>query len=133
MLKFALKLDGVASIGIGLLMLVLRPALGFPTAFLIGVGAVAVAYGCFAFWLGTRELPDRKLVQLVLAFNALWVADSVLVAEVGWFPLSTLGVVLTLAQAVGVVGFLVLQVMGARATYGSALGTPRRSQHPVAP
>ena len=131
MLKFALKLDGVASFAIGLLMAALRPEIGLPESFLIGVGAFAVLYGVFAFTLGTRERPDRRLVQLVVVCNVLWVADSV--ATLFLHPVTVLGEVLVIAQALGVVGFIVLQVMGLRATYGSARGTRPRSQHPVAP
>ena len=133
-MKFALKLDGIASGALGLLALLIRPAVGFPQAFLIGIGAFLVCYGTFAFWLGTRPSPDRRLVLLVIVGNALWVADSVVALE--WFPLNGWGVALTIAQALAVAGFIALQVIGLRrfnsSASGSGPGTRPRSPHPAA-
>jgi hypothetical protein len=129
MLKFALKLDGVASFGLGLLTLLIRPEVGMPVAWQIGLGSFCVVYGAGVFFLGTRPTPDRRIVLLVIIGNTVWALDSILAAELKWFPLTGLGVALVLAQGLAVAGFAVLQFVGLRRE-GSATGrgTPPRSR-----
>ncbi|SES34798.1 hypothetical protein SAMN04488000_12346 [Lentzea albida] len=114
MLKFALKLDGVASFALGLLTLLIRPEVGMPVAWQVGLGSFCVVYGVGVFFLGTREVPDRRIVLLVIIGNAVWAADSVLTATLDWFPLTGVGVALVLAQGLAVLGFAVLQAVGLR-------------------
>jgi len=111
-LRFALGLDGVASGGLGLLALLVDAPLGLPRGLVIGLGAFLVAYGAGVFLLGTR--PVRPLVGVVVIGNFVWVVDSFLTAFAGWFPVTGLGVFLIVAQAVAVLGFIVLQVIGLR-------------------
>ncbi|GHH45886.1 hypothetical protein [Lentzea cavernae] len=131
MLKFALKLDGVASFALGLLTLLIRPEVGIPAGWQIGLGSFCVLYGAGVFFLGTRAVPDRRIVLLVIIGNAVWAADSVLTATLEWFPLTGTGVVLVLAQGLAVLGFAVLQAVGLRsAASASGLGTrPRPRSH----
>lgn len=112
LLRFALRLDGVASGGLGLLALVLDLPTGLPRGLVIGLGAFLVAYGVGVFLLGLR--PIRPLVAVVVIGNAVWVLDSFLTAFAGWFPVTGLGVFLIVAQAVAVMGFITLQVLGLR-------------------
>src|ERR1700754_2510136 len=99
MLKFALKLDGVASFTMGVLALLTRPEIGLPTGWLIGIGVFFVVYGVGVFSLGMRSLPDRRMVLLVIIGNAVWGVDSILAAELKWFPFTDAGVGLVLMQA----------------------------------
>ncbi|MEO6082528.1 MAG: hypothetical protein ABIQ18_05410 [Umezawaea sp.] len=119
LLRFALKLDGVASAGLGVLALPFGAELGLPV---IPLGIFLLAYGAGVFFLGTR--PNHTLVKVVILGNLLWVVDSVLAAELGWFGITTLGTWLVLAQAVVVVGFVVLQVMGLNAASRQPRTTP---------
>ncbi|MFD9703673.1 hypothetical protein [Lentzea sp. NPDC059081] len=129
MLKFALKLDGVASFALGLLTLLIRPEVGIPVGWQIGLGSFCVVYGVGVFFLGTRAVPDRRIVLLVIVGNAVWALDSVLTAELEWFPLTGLGVALVLAQGLAVLGFAVLQAVGLRtAASATGHGTPPRSR-----
>ena len=128
MLKFALKLDGVASSLLGLLTVLIRPEVGMPTGWQIGLGLFCVVYGVLVFALGTREVPDRRIVLLVVIGNLAWALDSVLTAELKWFPLTGVGVALVLAQGLAVLGFAVLQFIGLRsATSATGRGTRPRS------
>ncbi|NUT93451.1 MAG: hypothetical protein HOY78_15660 [Saccharothrix sp.] len=111
-LRFALKLDGVASGGLGLLALLIDAPLGLPRGLVLGLGAFLVAYGVGVFVLGTR--PVRALVGVVVVGNFVWVVDSFLTAFAGWYPVTGLGVFLIVAQAVSVLGFITLQVIGLR-------------------
>ncbi|ROP40568.1 hypothetical protein [Saccharothrix texasensis] len=112
LLRFALKLDGVSSGGLGLLALLLDLPTGLPRGLVIGLGAFLVAYGVGVFLLGLR--PIRPLVAVVVIGNSVWVLDSFLTAFAGWFPVTGLGVFLIVAQAVAVLGFITLQVLGLR-------------------
>ncbi|HEX7307041.1 hypothetical protein [Lentzea sp.] len=131
MLKFALKLDGVASFALGLLTLLIRPEVGVPVGWQIGLGSFCVVYGLGVFFLGTRAVPDRRIVLLVIIGNAVWALDSVLTAALGWFPLTGPGVALVLAQGLAVLGFAVLQAVGlSRAGSANDRGTrPRPRSH----
>ena len=132
MLKFALKLDGVASFGLGLLTLLIRPEVGMPVGWQIGLGSFCVVYGLGVFFLGTRAVPDRRIVLLVIIGNVVWALDSILTAELKWFPLTDLGVALVLAQGLAVLGFAVLQFTGLRrAESATGPGTRPRSQSPA--
>ncbi|MFS8103177.1 hypothetical protein LFM09_39220 [Lentzea alba] len=129
MLKFALKLDGVASFTMGVLALALRPEIGLPMPWLVGVGIFFVAYGVGVFSLGMRSVPDRRMVLLVIIGNTVWGVDSVLTAELKWFPLTDAGVGLVLMQALAVFVFAALQFAGLRrAGSVSDRGTRPRSR-----
>lgn len=129
MLKFALKLDGVASFALGLLTLLVRPEVGMPTGWQIGLGLFCVVYGVGVFALGTRTAPDRRIVLLIIIGNLVWGVDSILTAELKWFPLTDAGVALVLAQGLAVLGFAVLQFIGLRsAASATDRGTRPRSR-----
>jgi hypothetical protein len=112
LLRFALKLDGVGSGGLGLLALLIDLPLGLPRGLVVGLGVFLVAYGIGVFLLGVR--PVRPLVAVVVIGNSLWVVDSFLTAFAGWFPVTGLGVFVIVAQAFAVVCFIALQVLGLR-------------------
>jgi uncharacterized membrane protein YvlD (DUF360 family) len=129
MLKFALKLDGVASFALGLLTVLIRPEVGMPTGWQLGLGLFCVVYGVLVFALGTRATPDRRIVLLIIIGNLVWGADSILTAELNWFPLTDAGIAMVLVQGIAVIGFAVLQVVGLRrAGSASDHGTPQRSR-----
>ena len=111
-LRFALKIDGVGSGGLGLLALLFDLDTGLPSGLVTGLGVFLVAYGVGVFLLGVR--PIRPLVAVVIIGNSVWVLDSFLTAFAGWFPVTGLGVFLIVAQAIGVMGFIALQVLGLR-------------------
>ncbi|MEU3650818.1 hypothetical protein AB0E59_46210 [Lentzea sp. NPDC034063] len=128
MLKFALKLDGVASFALGLLTLLIRPEVGMPVGWQIGLGSFCVVYGAGVFFLGTRAVPDRRIVLLIVIGNLVWGLDSILTAELKWFPLTDSGVALVLAQGLAVIGFAALQFAGLkRAGSATDRGTQPRS------
>ena len=128
MLKFALKLDGVASFALGLLTVLVRPEVGMPVGWQIGLGLFCVVYGVGVFTLGTRANPDRRIVLLVIIGNLVWGLDSILTATLDWFPLTGVGIALVLAQGLAVIGFAVLQFIGLRAASASDRGTQPRSR-----
>ena len=67
-------------------------------------------------WLAAhpQTLPAWAAVEL----NLLWVVGSVGLVAAGWLPLTVLGTVFVLAQAVGVLSFVALQMLGLRRAGG---------------
>ena len=128
LLRLALKLDAVASGALGTLLLVtatvLDDLLGIPLALLVPVGLFLLAYAAFVWIVGTRRRINRTAAWTVVALNLVWVADSVVVVLAGPFPLTGLGVIFILAQAVAVLLFADLQFLGLRRA--------RRAARPVA-
>jgi len=116
LLRFALKLDGVASGGLGLLALAgagaLDGPLGIRSAALAAFGAFLLVYGLGVYLIGTRRRISPALVWTVIAGNLVWTVLSLAAATAD--PLTGLGAALVVAQAVAVVGFAGLQVAGVR-------------------
>ncbi|RNL65364.1 hypothetical protein EFK50_05240 [Nocardioides marmoriginsengisoli] len=116
MLNLALRLDVLASGGLGLLLLVLTgPAedeLGMPVGFTVGAALVMIGWAGFVAWVSAR--PSRGLVTEVVALNLVYVAASVLVAVSGWVDLTDLGVAFVLLQGLAVLGLTVWQFLGLR-------------------
>jgi len=118
MLRFALRLDAVASAMIGLLTLIgaspVSTWVGAPSAAVFAAGAFMLVYGVAIGWLSTRGRLDARLVWAVIVGNLVWVVDSVLLAGSDWIHPGTLGSVLLLGQAVAVAAFAQLQYLGLR-------------------
>lgn len=56
-----------------------------------------------------RPVPSRAAASCVVAEKALWVAESLLILDAGWFVPAQLGVAVVLAQALFVGGLTELQ------------------------
>ena len=75
-----------------------------------GGGSVTIegkdfADAMFLIWLGSCEQISRLLVWLVLAINALWVIDSLVLLVSGWIAPNLLGHVFVIGQALLVLLF----------------------------
>ncbi len=110
LLRFALKADGVGAAALGALAMPFGTELGLPV---IPIGIFLLALGAGIFFVGVH--PRRTLVKIVILVNLLWVVDSVLTAELGWFGITALGTWLVLAQAVVVAGVVVLEAVALNA------------------
>lgn len=115
-LRTMLRLDALASGGVGVLLLVLlNPAedeLGLPVALSVTVGVLLLGWAGFVGWLAQR--PSRPLVTEVIALNLGYVVASVVFAFADWVALTDLGVAFVLVQAVAVLGFAGGQILGLR-------------------
>ena len=111
----ALKLDALGSgtMGAALLVLptVLDGVLGVSAAFLAALGAFLVVYALALVVLARAGAPTRAAVA-VIAGNCAWIVASVLTVASDWLTLTTVGNVVTLAQAAAVVLFVALQLKG---------------------
>ena len=118
LLRFALRLDGVASIGVGLVVCLglsaTAHALGAPPALMLGTGLFCVAYGAVAFWLGSRPYLRSAPIRAIAIGNGLWAAGSIWLGFSGWLVPTEVGLALLLAQAAAVGLFALLQFLGLR-------------------
>jgi hypothetical protein len=119
LLRRALQLDAAAS-GATALLLALGAAplsgpLALPEGLLRGAGVALLPFVALLGVLVARGRAARPTLKAVVAVNALWAADSVLLLLTGWVHPSALGVAFVLAQAAAVGGFAVLQAAGLRA------------------
>ena len=118
-LRRALLADAAVSGATGLLMLLaaepLADLLRLPAALLRYAGLVLLPFAAFVAWLATREgAAPRPLVWAVIATNALWAVDSVVLLLTGWIAPNGLGVAFVIAQALVVAAFAELQYLGLR-------------------
>ncbi|ATE56953.1 hypothetical protein [Actinosynnema pretiosum] len=112
LLRSALVLDGAGSAACGALLPLVPLDLGLPRPLLLALGAFLLGYGACAFLAG--RTPTRARALAVIAFNTAWVAASALVVASGWFPLTTAGLVVLVAQALAVAAVTALQAVGLR-------------------
>ena len=118
LLRLALKLDAVVTGANGAAYLAaagpLSDLLGLSEALLRGAGAFLLVYAAFVWIVGTRREIPRGAVFAIVAGNAIWAVDSVVMAIAGWGDATTAGTVWILLQAVVVAGFAELQLTGLR-------------------
>ncbi|HYE00911.1 MAG TPA: hypothetical protein VEH84_16125 [Alphaproteobacteria bacterium] len=117
-LRLALLGDAAASGAAGLLMAAgagpLAGPLGLPEELLRYAGLALLPYAALVARLGTRPDPARGAVWAVIAVNACWAADSLLLLLSGWVAPTALGTAFVLAQAAVVAAFAVAQHAGLR-------------------
>jgi hypothetical protein len=122
-LRTALRLDALASGGLGALLLatagLLDEPLGLPVGLTLAVGGVLLVWSGLVGWISVGA--SESLAKEVVAGNVVWVAASVAFAVSGWVELTGLGVAFVVAQAVAVAGLTCLQWAGLRSQRTPAL------------
>lgn len=132
-LRLVFRLDAVATGAVGVLVLLAagivvgdgRPfvaLLGTPLSLLVPVGLFLMVYAGFVWIIGSRRLVSGSACWAAVAINAACVVGCVVVVAAGWFPLTALGVVFVLVQAVAVALFAGLQFIGLRRRRPAVLG-----------
>ncbi|RKH55736.1 hypothetical protein [Corallococcus aberystwythensis] len=118
LLRRALLLDGVASGAMGLLMAgaagPLGPLLGLEPGLLRAAGLGLIPFALLLGYLASRDTLPSWPVWFVVAVNALWVVDSVLLMTHGPTAPTGLGVAFVSAQALAVALFAALEYAGLR-------------------
>lgn len=118
MLRKVLYADSVVSGGAGLLLLAaggpLGDAFGLSATFLRVVGVSLLPWFALLIYAATRPAPPRLLVAGIIGVNLLWVAGSVLLLVSGWVDPTGLGIAFVIAQALAVLAFADLQILGLR-------------------
>lgn len=117
-LRRVLLADAAACVATGLLMLLgagfLESLLGLPGALLKYAGFVLLPFAALVGYVATRERLPRAAVWIVIASNALWTVDSILLLWSGWVEPTSLGTAFVVAQAVIVGVFAELEYFGLR-------------------
>jgi len=120
LLRTALKLDAAVTALNGAAYLIgaalLEDLLGLPPNPLRAIGAFLVVYGAIVWYVGTRPQISRRAAWAVVAVNAVWAVDSVVVAAFGWGVPTAAGTGWIVLQALVVGGFAVLQRTGLKLT-----------------
>jgi hypothetical protein len=118
LLRTALKLDAVVTGANGAAYLVaagpLSHLLGLGETLLRATGAFLLVYAALVWIAGSRREIARGAVYAIVAANAIWALDSVVVALTGWGDPTTAGTVWIVLQAVVVAAFAQLQLTGLR-------------------
>lgn len=111
-----LRLDAVASGGLGVVLLAagwaIDEPLGLPTALTAAAGAFLVLWTAALLVISRKPELNRTAVTEVVLVNAAWVVASV--GAVFLLELTGLGIAFTLAQAAVVAGFAELQTSALR-------------------
>jgi len=117
-LRRSLLADAVVTFATGLLLALGAPALsallGLPEALLRWAGVSLLPFAGLVALLARRQSAPRTAVLAVVAYNALWALDSVLLLALGWVSPTLLGSAFVVAQALAVAGFAFLQYAGLR-------------------
>jgi hypothetical protein len=118
LLRKALTADAIVTGLAGLVMALgavpLSTRYGLPVGLLRWAGLICLPFAVFDAWLGTRTRLQRPAVFFVVACNALWALDSVLLLLSGWVEPTTLGTVFVIVQAVATAVFAELEFVGLR-------------------
>jgi len=117
-LRLALVADAAVSGFTGLAMIlgagIVDGLLGLPASLLHYAGLSLIPFAAVVGLIATREQLSRPAVWAVIAYNALWAVDSIVLLAGGWFTPTLLGYAFTVAQAVVVAAFAELQYVGMR-------------------
>lgn len=117
-LRRVLALDAVLSAVMGVVMVLavapLSSLLGLPASLLTWAGLSLLPFAAFVGWLASRELPPRAGVWAVVACNALWALDSLVLLAAGGLEPTLLGKVFVVFQALVVALLAELQFFGLR-------------------
>ncbi|WP_243372374.1 hypothetical protein [Microvirga solisilvae] len=118
LLRQALLADATTSGAFGLLMLLaadpLSRLLGLPEGLLRGAGLVLLPYVALLAWLSLRGEMPKALIWGVIIGNIAWTADSLLLLVSGWVSPTTAGYAFVIMQALVVLMYAELQIMGLR-------------------
>lgn len=110
--------DAVISGATGLLMIatagMLDALLGVPATLLRYSGAILLPFAAAVGWLARHDTLPKGAVWAVIAANALWAADSIVLLFTGWIAPTVLGYTFIVFQALVVAAFAELQYVGLR-------------------
>jgi hypothetical protein len=117
-LRLALLADATVSGVTGLAMMlgagVVDGLLGVPGELLRYAGLSLLPFAALVAFLATRESLSRPAAWAVVAYNALWAVDSIVLLASGWIAPTALGYAFIAFQALVVAIFAKLQYIGLR-------------------
>jgi hypothetical protein len=120
LLRLALLADAAVSGATGLAMMVsagyVDGLLGVPSALLRYAGLSLLPFAALVIFVATRERISRPAAWAIVAYNALWAVDSIVLMVSGWIAPTALGYAFIAFQAVVVAAFAELQYVALRKT-----------------
>jgi hypothetical protein len=116
LLRRVLAVDAVTSGAMGLAMVafsgLIADLLQLPVELVGEAGLVLLPFAAFVAFVASRREPARWAVWTIIALNAVWVVDSILLLFTGWVAPNALGYVFVIAQAAVVLVFADFEYMG---------------------
>jgi len=117
-LRRVLFADAATCIAMALLLALGSGMLGdflkIPAQLLFYAGLSLFPFAAFLLYLGRCETVASLLIWVVIALNALWTFDSVLILLAGWVEPNAFGYAFIVAQAVSVAVLAELEYLGLR-------------------
>ncbi|MDO8981349.1 MAG: hypothetical protein Q7V17_19195 [Afipia sp.] len=117
-LRRALQADAIVSGAMALLLVFgagfLASLLNLPEAFLRNTGLVLVVFALGVGYLASRAMMSKAAVWAVIAINAVWTIDSIVLLASGWVSPNLLGQAFIVMQAIAVGVFAELEFIGLR-------------------
>lgn len=124
-LRKVLLVDAASAAALGVLLIpaaaALAPWLGLPPGLLRGAGAMLLPFAAYVALVATRLGPWRRGTWIVVACNAIWCVDSVLLVASGRVQPTVLGTAFVLVQAAFGAVMAALEVEGLRRARRPAL------------
>lgn len=125
LLRKVLILDAFTCVAAGLLMLLggqaLSEPLGLSPLFLQGAGLSLLPFAAYLAYVAKRPELPRTHLWIIVACNAVWVVDSLLVLATGWVQPTGLGYAFVIVQALAVLVLAELEWVGLRRVGASQL------------
>jgi hypothetical protein len=116
LLRRALVLDAAASGGTGLLTAagarILASLCNLPESLLVYSGLSLLPFAALVGLLARRETVPAAIVWAIIAYNALWSIDSIVLLVSGWIAPNALGYAFVIGQALVVAVLAECQYMG---------------------
>ena len=116
LLRRVLVVDAVSSGAMGVAMVALAELLAellqLPVDLISEAGIVLLPFAAFVALVASRREPSRIAVWVIIALNAVWVIDSIVLLFTGWVAPNALGYAFVVAQAAAVLLFADLEYMG---------------------
>ena len=115
-LRRVLVVDAVTSGAMGVAMIafaeLFASLLQLPVELVSEAGIVLLPFAAFVGFVASRPEPTRIAVWIIIALNAVWVVDSIMLLFSGWVAPNGLGYAVVIAQAAAVLVLADLEYMG---------------------
>jgi hypothetical protein len=115
-LRRVLVVDAVSTGAMGIAMVafaeLLAGLLQLPVDLISEAGIVLLPFAAFVAFVASRSETSRMAVWVIIAVNAVWVVDSIVLLLTGWVAPNALGYAFVIAQAAAVLLFADLEYLG---------------------